>query len=212
MPGDENHGDGGGDEGLAGTRREISEAVRRAGGAFTDLIGASYLFVVDRSPQEKAVVSVVTFLIGALVGPAVKRATVGLISATLRVTPRLAAVSSVELVLLLDSLIAVILLTTSVFVSYKLNRMDEKLESVTKTRTDGGQSERHVESRDGGQHDDKSLGTGEGAIVGLVIGAAIGGVPAVIVSPVWIVVGMIIGAMVGDELEKMGKRSAIAER
>jgi hypothetical protein len=72
--------------------------------------------------------------------------------------------------------------------------------------------EAFVESPDGGQHDDESLGTGEGAIVGLVIGAAIGGVPAVIVSPVWIVVGMIIGAMVGDELEKMGKRSAIAER
>lgn len=205
-------GDDDGDERLAGTKGEISAATRRAGGAVADLIGASYLFVFDRSPREKAVVSVVTFLAGALAGPAVKRATVGLISEILRLTPRPGAVSSGELALLLDTLIAVMLLTTSVFVSYKLNRMDGKLESVTKIRTDGGRGERHVKSPDDGQRDDESLGTGEGAIVGLVMGAAIGGVPAVIVSPVWIVVGMIIGAMIGDELEKMGKRSVIADR
>lgn len=207
---DEDYGDDGEGE-LDGTRGEITGAFHRVAGAISELIGASYLFVVDRSPQEKAVVSVVTFLAGAVAGPAVKDATVGLISATWRLTPRPATVSSVELVLVVDGLIAVMLVTTSVFVSYKLNRMDEKLESVTKTRTDGGRGEQHAGSSDERQHDE-SLGTGEGAIVGLVMGAAIGGVPAVIVSPVWIVVGMIIGALVGDELEKMGKRSAIAER
>lgn len=190
------------DDDVSGTRGEIGRSLRGLLRSAKRLLGSTYLFLFDRRPWVRAVLSVVLFVLGALIGPVVQtsvRAVVALLPAvTVLTSPLPTAVFRV--------FTALMLIVLFLYNAHRFNTIERTRDDMgsTESQTDGGRT-----PSDSATRDDEMLGTGEGALLGAFVGLCAGaffGVTFGQSGVVWGVVGAVNGSLLFDAVERRGKR------
>lgn len=186
------------DDDVSGTRAEIERATRGVVRSTKRLLASTYPFLFDRRPWIRAVLSVVLFVLGTVIGPVVQT----FVRALIATLPTAAVLASPLLTAVFRVYTAVMLIALFLYNAHRSNTVERSRDDMdtTEPHTDGG--------RESSDHEEM-LGTGEGALVGAFVGLCTGAFLGVTFGQsgiVWGVVGAVNGSFLFDAVERRAKR------